>query len=103
MDKDKSCARLRSCYKILITKVCRNVFKFFVVISLILAFVLEKLSLRYTLCSGLQEYLNEQGFNIVGYGCTTCIGNSGEINESVGAAITENGIIEIQNYICFGL
>jgi len=45
----------------------------------------------------LQEYLNEQGFNIVGYGCTTCIGNSGEINESVGAAITENGIIETTN------
>lgn len=51
----------------------------------------------FTSCSGLQEYLNQQGFNIVGYGCTTCIGNSGEINESVGAAITENGIIEIHN------
>ncbi|CAN7048702.1 unnamed protein product [Brassica rapa subsp. trilocularis] len=33
------------------------------------------------------------GFNIVGYGCTTCIGNSGEINESVGVAITENDIV----------
>ncbi|CAH2052212.1 unnamed protein product [Thlaspi arvense] len=43
--------------------------------------------------TGLQEYLNQQGFNIVGYGCTTCIGNSGEINESVGAAITENDIV----------
>lgn len=58
----------------------------------------EILSVYFTSCSGLQEYLNEQGFNIVGYGCTTCIGNSGEINESVGAAITENGIIEIHNY-----
>jgi aconitate hydratase len=48
---------------------------------------------KYLLKSGLQEYLNEQGFNIVGYGCTTCIGNSGEINESVGAAITENDIV----------
>ncbi|XP_010467089.1 PREDICTED: aconitate hydratase 2, mitochondrial [Camelina sativa] len=48
---------------------------------------------KYLLKSGLQEYLNQQGFNIVGYGCTTCIGNSGEINESVGAAITENDIV----------
>ncbi|EOA29802.1 hypothetical protein CARUB_v10012896mg [Capsella rubella] len=48
---------------------------------------------KYLLKSGLQEYLNHQGFNIVGYGCTTCIGNSGEINESVGAAITENDIV----------
>ncbi|ESQ36924.1 hypothetical protein EUTSA_v10002387mg [Eutrema salsugineum] len=48
---------------------------------------------KYLLQSGLQEYLNKQGFNIVGYGCTTCIGNSGEINESVGAAITENDIV----------
>lgn len=35
--------------------------------------------------------MNEQGFNIVGYGCTTCIGNSGDLDESVGSAITENG------------
>nr|VDD35843.1 unnamed protein product [Brassica oleracea] len=48
---------------------------------------------KYLLKSGLQEYLNQQGFNIVGYGCTTCIGNSGEINESVGVAITENDIV----------
>lgn len=41
--------------------------------------------------SGLQEYLNQQGFHIVGYGCTTCIGNSGDLVESVSAAITENG------------
>lgn len=46
-------------------------------------------------CSGLQEYLNKQGFNIVGYGCTTCIGNSGELDESVASAISENGTIEI--------
>lgn len=46
----------------------------------------------FGLCSGLQKYLNQQGFHIVGYGCTTCIGNSGELDESVGAAISENGI-----------
>ncbi|XP_057792626.1 aconitate hydratase, cytoplasmic isoform X2 [Salvia miltiorrhiza] len=48
---------------------------------------------KYLDKSGLQEYLNHQGFNIVGYGCTTCIGNSGDLDESVGAAITENDIV----------
>ncbi|XP_047323621.1 aconitate hydratase, cytoplasmic-like [Impatiens glandulifera] len=48
---------------------------------------------KYLLQSGLQKYLNEQGFNIVGYGCTTCIGNSGELHESVGSAITKNDIV----------
>ena len=47
------------------------------------------------ICSGLQKYLNQLGFHIVGYGCTTCIGNSGDIDESVASAITENG-----NYLC---
>jgi len=42
-------------------------------------------------CSGLQKYLDQLGFHIVGYGCTTCIGNSGELDESVSAAISENG------------
>ncbi|KAL3635483.1 Acyl CoA oxidase [Castilleja foliolosa] len=48
---------------------------------------------KYLQKSGLQKYLNEQGFNIVGYGCTTCIGNSGDLDESVGAAISENDIV----------
>ncbi|MBA0556348.1 hypothetical protein Golob_026456, partial [Gossypium lobatum] len=48
---------------------------------------------KYLLQSGLQEYLNKQGFHIVGYGCTTCIGNSGELDESVASAISENDII----------
>ncbi|KAI3704011.1 hypothetical protein L1987_74213 [Smallanthus sonchifolius] len=48
---------------------------------------------KYLLQSGLQKYLDEQGFNIVGYGCTTCIGNSGELDETVGAAISENDIL----------
>lgn len=38
---------------------------------------------KYLLQSGLQKYLNEQGFNMVGFGCTTCIGNSGDLDESV--------------------
>ncbi|KAL9669081.1 hypothetical protein QQ045_006622 [Rhodiola kirilowii] len=48
---------------------------------------------KYLDKSGLQKYFNEQGFHIVGYGCTTCIGNSGELDESVGSAITENDIV----------
>ncbi|PIA57873.1 hypothetical protein AQUCO_00500057v1 [Aquilegia coerulea] len=48
---------------------------------------------KYLLQSGLQKYLNEQGFNIVGYGCTTCIGNSGDLDESVATAITENDML----------
>nr|KYP48258.1 Aconitate hydratase, cytoplasmic [Cajanus cajan] len=48
---------------------------------------------KYLLQSGLQKYLNEQGFHIVGFGCTTCIGNSGELDESVSSAISENDIV----------
>lgn len=48
---------------------------------------------KYLLQSGLQKYLNEQGFNIVGFGCTTCIGNSGDLDESVASAISENDIV----------
>lgn len=42
-------------------------------------------------CSGLNQYLDKQGFSLVGYGCTTCIGNSGDIAEELGKAITDNG------------
>ncbi|XP_010276105.1 PREDICTED: aconitate hydratase, cytoplasmic [Nelumbo nucifera] len=48
---------------------------------------------KYLLQSGLKKYLDQQGFHIVGYGCTTCIGNSGELDESVASAISENDII----------
>ncbi|CAL5394243.1 unnamed protein product [Camellia sinensis] len=48
---------------------------------------------KYLLQSELQKYLNEQGFHIVGYGCTTCIGNSGDMDESVASAISENDIV----------
>ncbi|CPR19767.1 aconitate hydratase AcnA [Brenneria goodwinii] len=37
--------------------------------------------------AGLTPYLDELGFNLVGYGCTTCIGNSGPLPESIEAAI----------------
>ncbi|KAL3639968.1 Acyl CoA oxidase [Castilleja foliolosa] len=48
---------------------------------------------KYLLQSGLQKYLNQQGFNIVGYGCTTCIGNSGDLHEAVASAIAENDLV----------
>ncbi|MAL97794.1 aconitate hydratase AcnA [Hydrocarboniclastica marina] len=43
--------------------------------------------------AGLSQYLNELGFNLVGYGCTTCIGNSGPLPEDVSAAIAEGDLI----------
>ncbi|GIH99648.1 aconitate hydratase AcnA [Planobispora takensis] len=42
--------------------------------------------------SGLQPYLDKIGFNLVGYGCTTCIGNSGPLDEEISAAIQENDL-----------
>ncbi|XP_028064086.1 aconitate hydratase, cytoplasmic-like [Camellia sinensis] len=48
---------------------------------------------KYLQQSGLQKYLNQQGFHIVGYDCTTCIENFGELDESVASAISENDII----------
>lgn len=48
---------------------------------------------KYLERSGLMPYLEKQGFNVVGYGCTTCIGNSGELHESVSSAITDNDIL----------
>jgi aconitate hydratase len=48
---------------------------------------------RYLEMSGLQPFLDKLGFNTVGYGCTTCIGNSGELDERVAAAIEKGGII----------
>ncbi len=43
--------------------------------------------------SGLLASLAELGFNLVGYGCTTCIGNSGPLPENVGKAVTENQLV----------
>jgi aconitate hydratase len=43
--------------------------------------------------TGLQTYLNEIGFNLVGYGCTTCIGNSGPLDAALEEEIVENDII----------
>lgn len=43
--------------------------------------------------TGLQKYLNKLGFDLVAYGCTTCIGNSGPLDESIENAIKENDLI----------
>ncbi|MGB0201065.1 MAG: aconitate hydratase AcnA [Candidatus Poseidoniaceae archaeon] len=48
---------------------------------------------EYYEATGLQEDLNEMGFNVVGYGCTTCIGNSGPLPEQIDNAIEEAGLI----------
>lgn len=43
--------------------------------------------------SGLLPYLEKLGFNVVGYGCTTCIGNSGPLPDEVGKVIDENDLV----------
>jgi aconitate hydratase len=43
--------------------------------------------------SGLQPFLDELGFNTVGYGCATCIGNSGPLPEEVAAEVRERGLV----------
>lgn len=43
--------------------------------------------------AGLTPYLDQIGFNLVGYGCTTCIGNSGPLPEAVDKAIAEGDLI----------
>lgn len=48
---------------------------------------------RYLEKTGLQRYLDELGFNLVGYGCTTCIGNSGPLHPAIEKAIVENDIV----------
>src|SRR5207237_8573922 len=43
--------------------------------------------------SGLQPYLDQLGFNTVGYGCTTCIGNSGPLDPRIEDAIAKNDLV----------
>ncbi|WCS23247.1 aconitate hydratase AcnA [Methylobacterium sp. NMS14P] len=43
--------------------------------------------------SGLQEPLDALGFNLVGFGCTTCIGNSGPLPEAISKAINDNDVV----------
>jgi aconitate hydratase len=48
---------------------------------------------EYYEAAGLDGYLDELGFNTVGYGCTTCIGNSGPLPEEISAAIREGDLV----------
>jgi len=45
--------------------------------------------------AGLNKYLDELGFNLVGYGCTTCIGNSGPLPENIVQAIEKKNIYSV--------
>ncbi|MFK8019816.1 MAG: aconitate hydratase AcnA [Pseudomonadales bacterium] len=53
----------------------------------------SKVVTEYLENSNLQYYLDELGFNTVGYGCTTCIGNSGPLPETVHSTIEENDMV----------
>jgi len=52
----------------------------------------SKVVTDYLQRSGVQQYLDQLGFNLVGYGCTTCIGNSGPLLPEIEAAIDENDL-----------
>ena len=45
--------------------------------------------------AGLNKYLDELGFHLVGYGCTTCIGNSGPLKENISKAIQKGSLYAV--------
>jgi aconitate hydratase len=47
----------------------------------------------YLNAAGLSNYLDKLGFQLVGYGCTTCIGNSGPLPEAVSKAVKEGNLV----------
>jgi aconitate hydratase len=53
----------------------------------------SKVVTEYYETAGLTEYLEELGFHTVGYGCTTCIGNSGPLPEAISKAVLENDLV----------
>jgi aconitate hydratase len=53
----------------------------------------SKVVTDYLVKAGLQPYLDALGFNLVGYGCTTCIGNSGPLPDDIAAAVRERGLV----------
>jgi aconitate hydratase len=53
----------------------------------------SKVVTEYLREAGLQQYLDELGFSLVGYGCTTCIGNSGPLPEAVSAEIDAKNLV----------
>jgi aconitate hydratase len=55
----------------------------------------SKVVTRYLDAAGLTPYLESLGFNVVGYGCTTCIGNSGPLPDVVDSAVSENDLLAV--------
>ncbi|KTD50043.1 Aconitate hydratase [Legionella quinlivanii] len=53
----------------------------------------SKVVTDYLKHAGLQPYLDQLGFNLVGYGCTTCIGNSGPLPDAIAESVSENDLI----------
>jgi len=53
----------------------------------------SKVVTEYLNAAGLTRYLDELGFNLVGYGCTTCIGNSGPLPDEVAAVVREKNLV----------
>jgi len=55
----------------------------------------SKVVTDYLEASGLMSYLEKLNFHLVGYGCTTCIGNSGPLPEAIGTAIKDNNLVAV--------
>src|SRR5437879_10894351 len=55
----------------------------------------SKVVTDYLQAAGLTPYLEKLNFHLVGYGCTTCIGNSGPLPDAIGTAITDNNLIAV--------
>jgi aconitate hydratase len=55
----------------------------------------SKVVTDYLNASGLMPFLEKLKFHLVGYGCTTCIGNSGPLPEAIGAAIKDNNMVAV--------
>ena len=55
----------------------------------------SKVVTDYLEAAGLTPYLEKLNFHLVGYGCTTCIGNSGPLPDAIGAAIKDNNMVAV--------
>jgi aconitate hydratase len=55
----------------------------------------SKVVTDYLDAAGLSPFLNQLGFHLVAYGCTTCIGNSGPLPDAISAAIKDNGLLAV--------
>ncbi len=53
----------------------------------------SKVVTDYLKHAGLQQYLDQLGFNLVGYGCTTCIGNSGPLPDAISHCVADNDLV----------